>query len=534
MRASRASRAYLAAARAAGTVVGTPLPSRQQFGRPYPCQAPVGGWNTRDSLDDMKEEDAVLLDNFFPGFGSCVLRSGSSSYATGMVSAVEMVAEFNAGAARKFIAGANQNIYDISAAGAAVSLAAGFTSNRWETAQFDDASGGARMGLVNGSDAPQIYNGTAVSAMTISGVGLTPANLNGIHIYKSRSYFWDTRTQDFWYSATNALGGACTKFPLGRVQGTGGNMVAMGTWSRDSGSGMQDLAVFLLSSGDVLIYAGDNPGSATDWQLVGRYNIGAPISKRAVKKIGADLVMVTKAGYISLAATLQTGRFNEQKAAISSKIRGAAVEAVNTYGTLFGWDICFYPTRNWLIVNAPLSATQAVQHVMNAETGAWCRFKNLNALCWGLYNDRLYFGRSDGTVYLADTGTSDAGSPISGEGQPSWNYLGDYRNSKRATGVKPVLRSTNGAPSYTINVGFDFNEVLLSTSITPAPVGSTSLWDVSDWDVTPWGDDYTLSDAWSSVAGDGFAVSSKLKVTTTTQTIEWLNTTYLYEKGGVI
>jgi hypothetical protein len=533
MRTSRAAGAYLNALARAGMSSSRPLPNRQRRIGVVPVQAPVGGWNTRDSLDDMKPEDAVALDNWFPGLGSCSIRGGTTSYATSLGSTVKMLAEFNAGSTRKFIAGANSRIWDISAAGAGVSLASGYTSDIWNWAQFDDASGGARMGLVNGSDAPQIYNGTAVSAMTISGTALTPANLNGINIYKSRSYFWDDRTQDFWYSATNALGGTLTKFPLGRLAGTGGNMLAMGTWSRDSGSGLQDLAVFVLSSGDIFVYAGDNPGDATAWQLQNRYSVGAPINKRAIKKVGSELILVTKAGYVTLSSLLAGGRVNENKQAISSKIRKAAIDAVAAYGSNFGWEIAHYPRKNWLLVNVPLSTTTFHQHVMNTETGAWCRFKNMDAQCWGLFNDLLYFGRTDGTVYLADSGTSDNGTAIVAEGQPAWNYLEQYRASKRVTGIKPVLRSTDGIPAYTINVGFDFAEVLLSTSISPSS-STSSAWDVSDWDLTPWGDDYTISDTWSSVTGDGYAVGSKLKVSTITQAVEWLSTAYLYENGGAL
>lgn len=510
-----------------------PRINRQQKAFPVPIQAPIGGWNSRDSLDDMKPEDAVLLDNFFPGFGSCIVRSGSSQYATGLGGPVQMLAEFNAGSLRKFIAGASGNIWDISAAGAAISLASGFASNIWNWAQFDDSAGGARLGLVNGTSAPQLYNGTAISAMTISGSGLTATTLNGIHIYKNRSFFWDDRTQDFWFSATNALGGTMTKFPLGRVQGTGGNLIAMGTWSVDAGDGQDDKAVFVLASGDILVYTGDDPSSPSAWALTGRYFLGAPISKRAIKKIGADLVIVTKAGYVPLTAAFESGAFNSQGKAISSKIRGAAIAAVRLYGANFGWEICYYPRRNWLIVNVPTSTTVAVQHVMNSETGAWCRFTEFNSLCWGLYNDDLYFGRSDGTVWLADTGTSDGGAPIIAQGQPAWNYLGSARNSKRATGIKPVLRSSGGTVGYTINVGFDFVEVLLSTSISPGD-NTGSLWDVSPWDTTPWGDDFQISDKWSSVASDGYAISCKLKVSTVSQTIEWLSTTYLVENGGVL
>lgn len=504
---------------------------RAQKAGPVAVPSPVGGWNTRDSLDEMEPTDAVILDNWFPGLGACSIRGGSSSYATGLGSTVQTLAEFNAGSLRKFIAGANSKIWDISSTGAGVLLAAGYTSDIWNWAQFDDSAGGARMGLVNGSDAPQLYNGVVIAAMVISGMP-NAALLNGIHIHKNRSYFWDDRTQDFYYSATNALGGVCVKFPLGRLQGTGGNLIAMGTYAFDSaGEGPQDYAVFLLSSGDVLMYAGSDPSSATDWTLRGRYNIGAPINKRAVKKVGAELMMVTKAGYVPLSSVLAEGRFNEQSA--SGKIRGAALAAVTAYGTQFGWEVFHYPRKNQLIVNAPVSASQIYQHVMNTETKAWCRFTGLNAQCWGMYNDLPYFGKADGTVWLYDTGFGDGGATINADGQVAWNYLGDRRAEKRATLIRPLLRTTGGSVTYNVSVGFDFQ--LLTTSFdVSAPTTTSSPWDTSPWDVTPWADDGVTSGIWSSVTGLGYAIAARLRIFTATQGVDWLSTTFVVERGGVL
>lgn len=505
--------------------------NRAQKAMPSAVPSPVGGWNTRDSLDAMEVGDAVALDNWFPGLGSCVTRNGSAGYATGLGGSVRTVAEFNALSARKFIAGANARIWDISTAGAGVQLATGFASSDWQWAQFDDASGGPRMGLVNGVDAPQIYNGTAIAAMTVSGTGLAVASLNGIYVYKGRSYFWDDRTQDFWYSATNALGGVLTRFPLGRVQGTGGNMLAMGALSMDSGEGPQDYAVFVLSSGDVLLYAGSDPGSASDWQIRGRYNMGAPISKRAIEKVGAELMIVTKAGYLPLSSVLRAGRLNEQQA--SGKIRGAALDATAQFGSLSGWDLLHYPRKNQLIVNVP-TASGFSQHVMNTETGAWCRFTGIASQCWGLYNDLAYFGRSDGTVHLYDTGFDDAGTPIQADGQTAWNYLGDRRALKRATGIRTLLRISGGQSAYAVGVGFDFERITLGAQkIIASPAGSATFGSAIFGTATFAGDSQTVS-RWNSAKGLGYALSSRLAVTSSAQRIEWLSDTYLVERGGVL
>lgn len=507
--------------------------NRQQKAAPIPIPAPVGGWNTRDSLDAMDPSDAVQLDNWFPFFGSVRSRAGSAVYATGLGGTVKMLAELNGGTFRKFIAGANGRIWDVSVAGAGASLALGFTNDAWEWAQFNDASGGIRMGLVNGADAPQIYNGTAVSAMTISGSGLTPANLNGIFIYKSRSFFWDDRTMDFWYSATNALGGTMSKFPLGRVHGVGGNLMAIQSCSADAGDGSNEYICFILTSGDVLIYQGDDPSSPNSWALVGRYNIGAPLGKRAVKKIGADLIIAMKTGYISLAEIIQHGRFNEEQSSISNKITGEAGRTATKYSANFGWDMVHYPVGSWLLVNVPYSTTQFVQHVQNTETNAWCRFTGMNGVCWALYKDSLYFGTTAGTVVLADTGASDQGAPIVFVAQPAWNFLGDLKRIKRATAIRPFLRVSGGSTSYGLGTAFDFANIFVTINqTTPAITGSA--WDTSPWDTTPWADDFITSAKWSSVKGSGYAFGMLFTITTSTATIDWYASTVLVEGGGVL
>ena len=56
----------------------------QRVARAITRPAPVGGWNRRDSLAMMRPEDAVKLDNFFPGEGRVDLRAGYASHATGV------------------------------------------------------------------------------------------------------------------------------------------------------------------------------------------------------------------------------------------------------------------------------------------------------------------------------------------------------------------------------------------------------------------------------------------------------------------
>lgn len=500
-------------------------PNRGTKVRMASVPAPVGGWNARDSLAEMDPKDAVLLDNWFPAQGQCEMRAGYTSHATGMGTNVQTLGEFNAGSARKMFAAANGHIWDCTAAAAATSLASGFSNDKWQWAQFDDATGGARVGLVNGEDAPQIYNGSTVAAMTISGSGLTTTTLDGIFIFKGRSYFWSTADQDFWYSATGALGGSLTNFPLGRVTGSGGNLICVGSWSRDAGDGQDDLIAFILSSGDCLVYQGSNPGDSTDWALIGAFKIGAPLGIRAAVKVGGDLIIITRDGYVSLGQMMATGR-NESKA-ISDKIRKAVLSAADLYSGNWGWQALLYPAKNMGIFNVPLSATTFQQHVINTLTGAWCRFKGINAQTFALYNDELYFGGA-GVVYKALTGQDDNGDPITAKGQTAWNYLGS-NVKKRFTGMRHLLE-LSGSLTFDAGLATDFS-LITGEPVESSDVVVASDWDDAVWDVASWSDESVISDQWIGADADGYNVSSQLTIVSSTRTANWLGTHYVYEPG---
>ena len=168
--------------------------------------APIGGWNKRDALDIMPPQDAVTLDNWFPGTGKVVLRRGYSNHVTSGIgsSNVDTLVEYNAGTVRQLLAGANGNIYDVSSSTAS-SLKSGLSANRWETVNFNGS-----MGWVNGTDTPLVYDGSSFSNMTVSGTGLTVTDLRGIMVHQSHTFFWENNSQDFWYSAVNTLGGSLT------------------------------------------------------------------------------------------------------------------------------------------------------------------------------------------------------------------------------------------------------------------------------------------------------------------------------------
>jgi hypothetical protein len=228
------------------------------------------------------------------------------------------------------------------------------------------------------------------------------------------------------------------------------------------------------------------------------------------------------------------GTLNDQKSSVSSKIRGAAIAAAKNYSSNTGWSVLHYPPQNMLIVNVPTNSTSAEQHVMNTETGAWCRFTGWDATCWAMFNDDMYFGTVNAGVNKVDfTISDDRGIAISADAQMAWNYLADRRRAKRATAIRFNFDTVGTNYTGSFGVGVDFRSISLSAFNV---IGTTtaSAWDTSPWDTTSWADEATPQSAWYSAHGDGYALSARIKLQSSFTGANWYSTTYLIEPGGVL
>lgn len=136
--------------------------------------APVGGLNARDSIAAMPATDAVTLDNFFPSATSVDLRSGYRKWSTGYPAAVESLMPYNAATASKLFAASATSFYDATATGAVgAAVVTGLTNARWQHTNMG-TPGGQFLYCVNGTDSPQIYNGSVWQK--VAGVGAQTIN----------------------------------------------------------------------------------------------------------------------------------------------------------------------------------------------------------------------------------------------------------------------------------------------------------------------------------------------------------------------
>jgi hypothetical protein len=494
--------------------------------------APVEGWDTREALADMPEKRAVILDNWFPSTDRLNIRPGYAAHVTGIGAAVETLMEYvPLTGTSKLFAAADDSIYDVTSAGAVGSAEVSSLANaRWQYVNFGTA-GGQFLLCVNGADDPLNYNGSAWSTSPAI-TGPTAANLVWVNAHQRRLWAGEKDSLTAWYLPVNTIGGAASSFSFAGLAKRGGYLMAMGTWSRDGGDGQDDVAAFLTSEGECLVYQGTDPASAATWNLAGVFQLGKPLGRRCFVKAGADLLIITEEGVVPLASILSIDRSQSERVALTSQVNKAFNDYVRSYGSLFGWDALIYPRRTMLLFNVPTSSATADQIVFNTITRAPCRFTSIPAICWGMRGNDPYFGSSNGTVYKFDGDvTSDAGTNINTDAMQAFSRFGTQL-SKRFTLARPVFEA-NTIPAIAVEMNVNY-ERRPPESVPTSLAGNGGLWDTAVWDVDVWGGDADIYNGWIGITGVGKTGALRIRTASTALTAAWIATEFQYVPSGTM
>ena len=505
--------------------------------RTFAWPAPARGLLKAGALAKGPPDAAEVLDNFIPTAEGARLRGGAVQTATVPASVVSLMV-YRSGAAENLFAATASAVYDVTApANPLVSPAAAFSGlsgGDWAFTQFATAAGQFLV-IANGTDSVRHYNGLTWTAPTITGV--TSSLLSFVWSHKRRLWFVEKNTLSAWYLPVNSVAGAASEFPLDGVFRLGGSLLFGGTLSSDAGDGRDDSAIFVTTEGEVAIYQGTDPSSATDWALTGVYRIGRPLNKKAWFRVAGDTAVLTEDGIVSVAQAVSSDRTGLQVGAITSPIEGLWQRAIAARSTTSPFPALVWPTRTIALIGVPSASATPISLVANTRTGAWAQITGwaINALA--LFNDQAMFGTPSGQIVRADSGGNDLGVSYTGIWVPKFQEFNSLE-TKYALRARAMWRAVT---QQTVRLAC-FQNYALGTypPLTANTVVNPLKWGAAvKWGARKWGGSNTIIEGsdWQAVAGSGYALAPALVVSTngtSSPGFEVAGMQLLYETGRPI
>lgn len=348
------------------------------------------------------------------------------------------------------------------------------------------------------------------------GAGVTSANMSFVWVYKNALYFIRKDSLSFYYLPVDSIGGTATEISLAGVLTIGGKLTIGHGWSLDTGQGggLSEQCAFISDEGEVAIYQGFSPAPDQGWSLVGVYRIGALLGDKAFVRAGADLLISTSIGMVSLAQAIQRSVAAIAPQAVSYPINDLWTSAQVERGST-DWQAVLWPEGQMIAVTptAPSGGESPVIYVVNANTMAWCRFTGWNALCFGTFQGGLYFGAPNGQVFRANVSGYDNGDVYTGVYIPLFDDLGVPAAAKIPKMGRATLRSSSSVEeSLTFKSDYDIE---INDSPSSGVVSGSSVWGAAIWGQGVWGQltSAVINNKWRSLGGIGYAISTALQVT---------------------
>lgn len=526
--------------------------------------APIGGLNVRDGLVGMPDEDAVQLINWIPDSYGVRCRKGFREWATNLPgdSVQSIVAYFDASTAfptgeyleaptempGKLFAATPDGIYDITTSTDAPVLSQALSGSDyagWLSSQMLTNSAGSFLLVASEDDGYYYYNGTTW-AKPIQGPGVgeidgvDPADFCHVVLWKRRAWFVEKDSTSAWYLATDSITGTATKFDFGPQFKRGGHLAYLANWTIDAGEGIDDFLVAVGSNGDVLVYKGTDPSSATSFGLVGSWYVGQiPVGRRAYCQYGGDLLLVSADGVFPISYVTRGGAALLQASAkeYSSKIRTAIGADLRNSFTLRGWDVLVHPSERLLVINSPdLRARRNQQYALSTTLNQWCIFQDVPVKCYGVTGGYAFAGTDDGRVLLL---FADAFDNIPFEGQVGDGIYGLIQQSYSAFGTPALQKQFLMARANFLSVtepgsavSIAANYALADRNVFPAyNVRSVAKWDVAVWDAAKWSSGPRNFGKWVGVGAVGYAGSAVVQTACSGDTV-LASIDYMLRSGG--
>jgi hypothetical protein len=492
------------------------FPESQGAGQLVSIPAPFQGLNTRDSFNILRPDEARVLENFLPDAGSCNIRPGYYTHCAGDT-VYKSIFVHSSPTARTILAAGDNKIFDVSGTSPIQISNTTITNDRWNTENL----AGNIVG-VNGTDAPWIYNGTTFAAASFTGDSINVAKLATVQLVRDRLWFTIKGSADVCYAGSSAVGGALNKHQLSQIA-TGGTCVDINSWSMATGGeGPSDTTVFVMSTGEILVYSGNpglGPGDATGFSLVARFNSVPPIpsSFGCTVKVGGELVVVTQNGPLPMSLIAQGFAFDPQKQGPWGKIAPSWKADYQRYGFNDGWSATYH--AGIVYFNIITGTSQTKQYVFNSSVPAWTTYTGMPVAQFASNGTDLFFAEISGTNVDIHKGGTDAGERIVATARQGFIFPDEYKRNCQFTRIRPNV-SADGLVEGQFQIDVDFDELPIDTVIYGMTIGTG----ITPWG-SPWGSLWSsklkVVNRWHSVNKMGFAVSPVIRLYSSADNVQW-------------
>lgn len=355
--------------------------------------------------------------------------------------------------------------------------------------------------------------------------GLTTTDIAFVGIWKSRVWFVQKDTGSAWYLAAGTIYGAATQLPvtIAAKMGHGGDLVGLWNWTGNDGAGIDDRLVFVGRGGDVAVYEGTDPASASTFGLVGTHYAGAlPKGREMVSRFGGDLLILTKNGPTPL-SELVVGK-GGSGIYTPTKVSNLFNQLMLSKAGTLGWSLHIHPEDNVLLVTYPTTdGATTEQLAMSLVNGSWGRYRDLPIFSAGAGGGKLYFGTADGRVCINDgyldgvtLADPNAFTAIQWALLTGFSDMGSA-NFKQVQFIRPTILSEDVSPNISVAAKYRYDLAELGP-VAGGTSGGNS-WDVGLWDEAVWGGEYNAVQPVMGASGMGVEVAIAARGTATSRTI---------------
>jgi len=493
--------------------------------------APIGGVNAVDPLSSMPSTDAIYLYNLIHSQYGLKVRRGYRAWVTGLTGGAvrTLIPYTRTGGANEFYACTPSGIWDISSSTGSPSIDTAFGTTTglagWGIWTQFTILGGQYIALCDEVNGYYTYNGTSWTNI-VAGAGAgeingaNPDNFVFVCAWKDRLLFVERDTATMWYLPVGQVTGTVTSFNFGTKFKHGGYLIGLYNWTIDGGEGVDDYLVALSSGGDVVVYKGTDPSSATNFTLQGQWYVGGfPAGRRVASSFGGDLLLITSNGVIPLSVLFSGSDVALREAYHTKKISPVVNSLLKETLNSRGWEINLLPRDDLFLIATPKrTGYPYIQYAQGLTSQGWSFLRDMPYVTGANWLGDLYFGDESGNVYV-HSGTLDnvnlAGtsySPIEFSLLTSFQHLGVPTRYKRVDFIRPVFLS-GGSPVYDVKAVYDYNLLEINLPAGTPPVGEG--WDSAEWDVNVWGGTIEALESVRGATGIGRNVAIAMRGTTT-------------------